>query len=375
MTAYRVEGEPGRCDTQGVWPRRIVNLMANGEPWVDARLRAAWASGDWTAIFREYRRAAGASQLGLGSLVGMPQSHVSLIENGKRKVTSADLISRITEGLQVPDELRGLPERRESLSASWNPDPELNDRIAHAHKIGRMDVRSADWVARVLAEHRRAEDEVGGRDLWPVVRSQLDAVTGLLQDTSGAVADKLLVLAAEHAHWLSWVAAGEGHRGAALAWLDLAHGWATDAGSADLVSWVTRVRSYYTLDRGDPVRALRTAEVAQHVPGSLSPASASIAAHATAMAAAAVGERDRARRLAEQSFEFALRAPTAEERPGWLYWLSPVRAKLLLGDAAHAARDWPTAVTAFEESLPELEGYPRDRAHYAALLEDARSRA
>ncbi|WP_343308711.1 helix-turn-helix domain-containing protein [Streptomyces malaysiensis] len=92
--------------------------MANGEPWVDARLRAAWASEDWAAIFREYRRAARVSQLTLGSLVGMPQSHVSLIENRKRRVTSADVITRIAEGLQVPDELRGLQERRESLSAS-----------------------------------------------------------------------------------------------------------------------------------------------------------------------------------------------------------------------------------------------------------------
>ncbi len=349
--------------------------MANGEPWVDARLRAAWASEDWAAIFREYRRAARVSQLTLGSLVGMPQSHVSLIENRKRRVTSADVITRIAEGLQVPDELRGLPERRESLSASWGPDPELSDRIVHARRTGRIDFRSADWIARVLAEHRRAEDEVGGKDLWPVVRSQLDAVTALLPGASGAVADKLLVLAAEHAHWLSWVAAGEGQRGPSLAWLDLAHGWSLDAGSADMTSWLTRVRSYYTLNHGDPVRALRTAEIAQQTPGGLSPATASITAHATALAAAAVGERDRARRLAERAYGFALQIPAAEERPGWLYWLSPVRARLLLGEAAYAARDWSTAVSAFEESLVELEGYPRDHAYYSAQLEDARKRA
>ncbi|MFF7989017.1 helix-turn-helix domain-containing protein [Kitasatospora xanthocidica] len=99
------------------------------------------------------------SQLAFGSLVGMPQSHVSLIEGGKRKVTSADLIARITEGLEVPNELRGLPEPHEP--ESWSPDPELADRIAHAHARGRIDVRSADWIARVLAEHRRAEDVIG----------------------------------------------------------------------------------------------------------------------------------------------------------------------------------------------------------------------
>lgn len=348
--------------------------MADGGSWADARLRAAWASNDWAAIFREYRRASGASQLTLGSLVGMPQSHVSLIENGKRQVTSADVIARITEGLDVPDELRGLPERPDSASATWGPDPELSERIARAHSTGRIDVRSADWIARVLAEHRRAEDVIGGKDLWPVVRSQLDAVTRLLPVASGSVADRLLILAGEHAHWLSWVAASEGHRGAAFAWLDLANGWAVDAGSADMASWVTRVRSYYTLNHGDPVRALRTAEVAQQAPGLLSPGASSIAAHAAALAAAAVGERDRSRRLAQESYELALRVPDPSDRPGWLYWLDPVRAKLNYGEAAHAARDWSVAVDAFREGLEGLEGFPRDQAFYAARLEDAQQR-
>ncbi|KJK59828.1 hypothetical protein UK12_02100 [Saccharothrix sp. ST-888] len=48
------------------------------------------------------------------------------------------------------------------------------------------------------------------------------------------------------------------------------------------------------------------------------------------MAAAAVGERGRARRLGEQSYELALQAPEPDDRPGWLYWLDPVRAKLIL---------------------------------------------
>ncbi|MBS2554379.1 helix-turn-helix transcriptional regulator [Catenulispora sp. NL8] len=346
--------------------------MAKSGPWAGGRLRAAWASGDWRGIFREYRRATGVSQLTLGSMVGMPQSHVSLIESGKRKVTSAELIARITEGLEVPDELRGLPERSEALP--WSPDPELNERIARAQSVGKLDVRSADWIAHVLAEHRRAEDVIGGRDLWVVVRAQLDTVTKLLPNVSGAVADRLLILAAEHAHWLSWVAAGEGQHGPALAWLDLANGWAIDAGSSDMASWVARVRSFYTLERGDPVRALRLAEVAQQTPGMLSPAAASIATHAACLAAAAVGERDRSRRLAEESYDFALQVPDADTRPGWLYWLDPVRAKLQYGMASYAVRDWSAAIDALQQGVSALDGYPRDQAYYLAKLEDARQR-
>lgn len=341
-------------------------------PWADLRLRASWARRDWAAILRAYRAATGLSQIKLAALVGLSQSDVSLIERGKREVREAAVMDRIAEGLHVPPELLDLPGA--GARTEWSPDPELQERIARAHVTGRTDTRSADWIAVVLAEHRRAEDDGAGRDLWPIVRSQLDAVTKLVPGSAGETADKLMVLAAEHAHWLSWVAAGQGQRGPALAWLDVAHGWALDAGSADMASWLTRVRAYYTLGAGDPVRALRTAETAIRGPGQLSPSAASIASHTAAMAAAAVGERDRARRLAEQAYKAALQAPTADERPGWLYWLSPTRAKLLLGEAAHASRDWSTAVDALREGLDELDGYPRDHEFYRTRMEDARRR-
>ncbi|WP_084965942.1 helix-turn-helix domain-containing protein [Thermoactinospora rubra] len=348
--------------------------MNRSNLWADVRLRAAWAREDWPVVFREYRRIAGISQLKLGELIGMPQPHVSAVENGRRRITSAEVISRIVEGLQVPEELGGIARNAQNL-AHWLPDPELRERIAHAHATGRTDIRTAEWIGRVLAEHRRAEDVVGGRELWPVVRSQLDAVTRLVPDTSGRAADRLLVLAGEHAHWLSWVAAEHGQYGAALAWLDLAHGWAVEAGEGDLASWVTRVRSFYSLSRGDPIRALRTAEAARHAFTALSPATESVAAHAACMAAAAVGERDRARRLADEAYELALRVPEEADRPSWLYWLDPVRARLHLADAAYAVRDWQAAAEGFREGLAGLGQYPRDQEYYRARLADAEQRA
>jgi len=303
----------------------------------------------------------------------MPQPYISRIERGHTRITSAEVIERITRGLGVPEELGGVPVHEQELSI-WQPPPELRERVAHARSTGRADIRVAEWIADVLASHRRAEDTVGGRELWPVVRSQLDTVTRLLPDASGNTVDRLLTLAAEHAHWLSWVAAQENQMGAALTWLDLAHGWATEAGSYDLTSWVTRVRSYYLLEQRDPVRALRVAEAARHAPRELSPATAAIAAHTEGMAAAAVGERDRARRLADEAFELALQAPDPNERPGWLYWLDPVRAQLNRADIAYAVRDWRDAASLYADSLDQLEGYPRDHAYYHGRYQDARSR-
>ncbi|MFE9966418.1 helix-turn-helix domain-containing protein [Streptomyces sp. NPDC005525] len=347
--------------------------MSSRGLWADVRLRSAWARQDWAAILREYRRVAGLSQRDLEPLVGMPQPHISAIESGRRQVTSAEVMARITEGLSVPAELTAVAVRPDLHE--WGPPTELRERIAHGHSTGHTDLRTASWIGEVLAQHRRAEDEIGGRDLWPVVRSQLDAVTLLIPGTTGPAADRLMLLAAEHAHWLSWVAAQQSRRGVALAWLDVAHGWAVDGGHRDMASWVHRVRSHYSINHdGDPVRALRTAEAARHV-ADLSPAAESVAIHQAAVAAAAVGERDRARRLADEAFQLATRVPDEGDRPGWLYWLTPERAMLQSADAAYACRDWQAAADGLRAALPNLGGYPRDHAYYQARLEDAVRRA
>lgn len=342
--------------------------MGGRAPWTDVRLRAAWARADWAAVFREYRRATGLTQQGLESLVGMPQPHISAIESGRRQVKTAAVRARITEGLHVPQEL--IDAGQSAAFGEWEPSPELRERIAHGHATGRTDLRTADWIGEVLATQRRAEDDGSGGDLWPVVRSQLDAVTRLIPGTSGAAADRLMLLAAEHAHWLSWVAYQQGRTGPALSWLDLAHGWAVDGAHTDMASWVQRVRAYYCRIHGDPVRALRTADAARTVAG-LSPAAAAVAAHEASIAAAALGERDRAQRLADEALRQAEQVPDAGDRPGWLYWLDPARAQLHAADAAYACHRWQAAADQIRDALPGLDGYPRDRAHYQQRMDDA----
>lgn len=345
--------------------------MSSRGLWADVALRSAWARQDWGAILREYRRAAGISQRQLEPLVGMPQPHISAIESGRRQVTSADVRARIIDGLHVPPELTMVVARPDL--DEWAPPVELRDRIAHGHATGRTDLRTAEWIGDVLLQHRRDEDKIGGQNLWPVVRAQLDSVTQLIPGTSGAVADRLLLLAAEHAHWLSWVAAQHRRPGVALAWIDLAHGWAVEGGHVDMASWAHRMRARYSMAHGDPARALRTAEAALLAVGQ-SPAAASVAAHQASLAAAALSERDRARRLADQALELAEQAPDEGDRPGWLYWLTPARARLQVADTAYACRDWRDAAEGIRAALPELGEYPRDRAYYQARLDDAARR-
>ncbi|MFG2747257.1 XRE family transcriptional regulator, partial [Streptomyces chartreusis] len=158
-----------------------------------------------------------------------------------------------------------------------------------------------------------------------------------------------------------------------LAWLDTAHGWSVDGGHADMASWVMRVRSYYFLSSGDLRRALRTAEAARST-GGTSPAARAVASHQAAMAAAALGERSRAKTLRDEALGLALEVPGEAERPGWLYWLDSARARAQAAEASYACRDWAEAAAGLRDALPGLEAYPRDYAYYAERLADAERR-
>jgi transcriptional regulator with XRE-family HTH domain len=60
------------------------------------------------AVVRLVRRWTGASQTEVGQLVGMPQSHVSELERGIRRVAALEVYERFVAGLGIPAELLGL---------------------------------------------------------------------------------------------------------------------------------------------------------------------------------------------------------------------------------------------------------------------------
>lgn len=76
--------------------------------WERPEMAKALAERDLGAVITVFRRWTGASQTDVGMLVGIPQPHISGIENGKRLVTSLDLFERFAEGLGIPKHLLGL---------------------------------------------------------------------------------------------------------------------------------------------------------------------------------------------------------------------------------------------------------------------------
>ncbi|WP_433369034.1 helix-turn-helix domain-containing protein [Actinoplanes sp. CA-142083] len=80
--------------------------------WERPDMAEALAERDFGAVFRIYRRWTGSSQTDVGSLVGLPQPHVSEIERGSRHVLTLDVVERIIDGLGIPRQLAGLAEGR-----------------------------------------------------------------------------------------------------------------------------------------------------------------------------------------------------------------------------------------------------------------------
>lgn len=346
------------------------------------------------AQLRQARITAGIGLRELARQAGVSFGHLSQIERDLRTITPSDVLryeralnakiedaveradataSVDTMNLSRRDVIRGLGGASLAHSIPAFPDPEMRERVAADRPHGKVDPTVVGSLRETLGTYRRLEDSLGGVGVWSVVHSQLDTVTRLIPKSSGKVTDELLCLSAEHAHWLSWVSAGEGKAGAALSWLDMAHGWASDAGSVDLMSWVARVRSSYALRRDDTARALRLAEQARQLAHAASPATGAIAAHAEAMAAAAAGQADRARRLGDESYALGQRSPDAADRPSWLYWLDPVRVELLRADIAFAVGDWSVAAAIYSASLDMLRDYPRDHGYYESRFRQAQA--
>ncbi|MFI5916231.1 helix-turn-helix domain-containing protein [Dactylosporangium sp. NPDC051541] len=75
------------------------------EFWQRAEVRTALDHRDFGALFHLIAKR-GYSQTRIGAAVGMTQSHISNIVRGQRRVTAQDVITRVAEGLTMPDHAR-----------------------------------------------------------------------------------------------------------------------------------------------------------------------------------------------------------------------------------------------------------------------------
>lgn len=345
--------------------------------WAHPRLVSAVAAEDWAAVFRVYRRLAGISQTRLGQLVGLAQPDVSDVERERRRVTSVEVRQRVVEGLGIPAELLRRDAPVESgpvarlFSAGMGPDDDLLARVTSAVKTEtRVDTATLDWLDRLLAEHRRAEDLIGSRPLVDVMRQQLRTVMDLFAGARGPLSERVVRLAAEHAQFLAWMAQDQGESAAALAWYDRSHEWALEAGDANMACTTLSMKAHMAWSGGLGTRCVRLAEAARWSSPQASRGVQGMAAQMAARGHAQNGERDAAHRLLEEAQTLvAHAADRPEDEPPWMYFYGETWFTLQRGMADLHVREWHAAIDNLTTGLDGLaEHYRRDKTWYRSCL-------
>ncbi|MFI1733853.1 helix-turn-helix domain-containing protein [Streptomyces acidicola] len=350
--------------------------------WSHPQLAAAVTCKDWGAVFRTYRKLTGLSQTKLGERVGLVQPDVSDIERGRRLVTSVEVRQRIVAGLGVPLDLQAVAAQPTTDTTpvaglalpGAAPDEDLLARVTGVvNESHRVDAATLDWLDRLLAEHRRAEDLIGSRPLVDVMRQQFRTVVNLYASARGQLAARVVRLASEHAQFLAWMAQDQAQTSAALAWYDRSHEWALEAGDADMAATTLSMKAHMAWSGGRGTRCVRLAEAARWSAPGASLGVRGMAAQMAARGHALGGEADDARRLLDEAQGLITRAAERpEDEPVWMYFYDETWFTLQRGMAALHLRDWRGAVDHLTVGLDALpDEYRRDKTWYRACLAHA----
>lgn len=344
--------------------------------WDHPGLRAALAAEDWGAVLRVYRRLSGLSQTKVGELVGLVQPDVSDIERGRRRVTSSEVRQRIASGLGAPAHMANPDRQPVAGLVPYGPEPDddLLTRITSAtdgtHKV---DGPTLDWLDRLLAEHRSAEDHIGSRPLVGLMRHQLRSVVDLYAGARGPLAGRVVRLAAEHAQFLAWMAQDQGQTAAALAWYDRSHEWALEAGDSDMAATTLSMKAHMAWSGGHGGRTVRLAEATLRAEPDASLGVRAMAVQMASRGHALSGARNDAyRRIDEAQVLIARAAERPEDEPAWMYFYGETWFTLQRGMIAMHLHDWHDAIGHLRAGLADLEdGYRRDRTWFGSCLAHA----
>jgi transcriptional regulator with XRE-family HTH domain len=339
--------------------------------------------GDFGTELRRLMAVRGLGVRELARQVPCNAGHISNLRNGK-KHPSPQTAARLDDVLAGAGKLAALAPAtvRSPLPAlalpSLSPDPGLYDRITKTvTEPARVDAAVVEWLERMLAEHRRAEDTLGARPLFGLVRAQLSVVAEFIRSSRGPLADRLVDLAAQYAQFVAWMCIEMHDHPAALAWYDRSHDWAQQAGNVNMAATTLSMKAHLAWSVGDPHRCVQMARAARWYDRRATPGVQGMAAQMGARGHALAGEADQARRLIDEAQVLITRAAQRPaDEPPWMYFYGDDWFCLQRGMAEAHLGNWDLAAQLLTAGLTALpETYRRDRAWYGACLAHACARA
>lgn len=250
--------------------------------------------------------------------------------------------------------------RQDPVVALWRSEdgritPDEQERLALAMtRPVRFDAAALDALASILAGQRRLEDAVGPAALVDSALAQTRGILVVLRQVTGPYHRELGRIVAEWATFAGWLHAALRRDGRALELFGLAEDLADDFEYGTAAALATSFRGYVARQQGRPRAVVRAASAALATPG----------VHATqktfdtlqaAQGHAALGEKDRVRRLLDTAAELAVKAG---EPPPLMYWYSTPFFHLNIGVAQAGIGDYRAAADMLGSGLA---GMPPDQ--------------
>jgi transcriptional regulator with XRE-family HTH domain len=348
---------------------------------------------DVGTLFRLAKRYAGASQNRIAAATGVPQSRVNALMNNRGgPVTSIDVLHRIADGLNLPDDARirlglapkttggwrplidrtppscvmGPPETGRGFKAWPHATAEL-DRALQRREVSLEAVHALEDLVVLL---RRLDDEIGPGQLIGTVTMHLASVSTLLAqaEPAGNAFRGLSGAAASLSQLAGWLSFDLNDTNGAHRHLATAHRAATASGDQLLAAYALSWQSVI-VGQDDPDAGLALASAAHRRVGADAPASVHAwLGRVEAEVSAGRGDRSSAEEALDRVAQAAA-APRTERDPAWTYFIddSQIAAyrgvcyvRLGLGRQAEAA------LHAALDGLPA--SFVRDRCLYLTYL-------
>jgi len=213
------------------------------------------------------------SQIRIGTAVGLAQVRVSLIARDRQAVTSTAVLTRIADGLGMPEHARiclGIaprqaappPATRAAQADDADQAAELLRRISSARYLDAS-------VIQLLQEETNAIRLLDRRLGAPAVAAKLEAHIGQLQDglhhcLTPSRRAKIALVLADAAALAGWQAIDTGRLAAAWNHFETATAAAREAGDNSLLAFAAGEQAYVLLDLGQPTQALEKVRAVHH---------------------------------------------------------------------------------------------------------------
>ncbi|GAA3883975.1 helix-turn-helix domain-containing protein [Streptomyces sedi] len=283
-------------------------------------------------------------------------------------------LSRVLNGKQRPSRRMALAidklVQADGALAATVLDADDSERVRRsAATPSRLDARTVDALADVLAAYRRLDDVAQPKSVTPATMAQMRQVTRLLREARGPHRERLAEVVSEWVQFAGWMLAQSRKDGEAVTLLNDALEIADEIGNGTLAAQALNFKGYIARQQGKPHGIARWFAAAASTPGA-HPAQRIGDYLQAAAGMATMGETGASLRLVEDAERLTDRA-AALPPPDTAYWLTPAFNRINMGLCTLELGRYSEAVDHLRSGLAglpsEFQNAPWSQEHKSAL--------